>query len=206
MLIFIITSFVHLLLITFLLLGVNYDKEYQIKITKKDIPYFVICEIISLYLLYFYKQNLCLNVFLSVGLAFLIICAYTDKKTMFVYMFPTYILFFLGIILECITMKRFSCMIVIVFMLPIILGVFNAFGRGDISMCMVIGGINYLLTFHIAESLLIECFMILLAEVFFIIKAIIEKNLKNPFCLKEKRPLGPSILISTFIILIGNIL
>lgn len=206
MFIFIITSFVHLLLIMFLLLGVNHDKEYKIKITKRDIPYFVICEIISLYFLYFYKQNLCLNIFLSVGLAFLIICAYTDEKTMFVYMFPTYILFFLGIILECITMKRFSCMIIIVFMLPIMLGIFNAFGRGDISMCMVIGGVSYLLTFHVAESLFIECFMILLAEVFFIIKAIIEKNLKNPFCLKEKKPLGPSILLSTFIILIGNTL
>lgn len=111
-----------------------------------------------------------------------------------------------GAFAYCSSLTSITIPSIIVFMLPIMLGIFNAFGRGDISMCMVIGGVSYLLTFHVAESLFIECFMILLAEVFFIIKAIIEKNLKNPFCLKEKKPLGPSILISTFIILIGSVL
>ena len=62
--------FVHILLIIILLLGVNYDKEYKIKTTTKDIPYFIFCEIINIILLYFYDKNIYVNIFLSVGLAF----------------------------------------------------------------------------------------------------------------------------------------
>lgn len=199
---FIFIFLLHLLLVAAMLLGVKKDKEFQIETTKHDIFYFIVCELITFYLLFAYRANVYAEIFLGVALAILIVSAYTDKKTMLVYMLPAYVMLSLGVILECIATKGCSFYIMIIFALPIFLGLINAFGRGDIPMCMVFGGGIYFCTFRVIESLFWFCLMIMLTEILFFIKAIKEKNLKNPFCLKEKRPLGPCILVSTFVLFI----
>lgn len=192
---------IHLLLIALLLLGVNYDKEFNIKTTPHEFLYFIIAFSLNSWILYHFSNNIYTDIYICISLAILTVSAYTDKKTMYVYFVPTYVLFVMGILLESLAMGRFSYGICGVFLLPIFLGVVKAFGKGDISMCMVLGGIIYLQSQNIIVALFLECIMIILAEVFFIIKAIVEKNLKNPFQLKEKKPLGPSILLATYVML-----
>ena len=54
------------------------------------------------------------------------------------------------------------------------------------------------------DCMLAECVMLLVAEVLFYLRAIIEKNLDGPLKLKESRPLGPDLLFATTLVLIGG--
>ena len=80
------------------------------------------------------------------------------------------------------------------------------YGNGDKGMAIVCGCTWYLLRpdYGSVESLLMECIMLLIAEVIFYARAIIEKNLDGPIKLKESRPLGPDLLFATALVLIGG--
>ena len=192
----------NLLLTGLFLLGVKKDTELNFQITISDLMQISMGVIINVTILNFYRESIIPMIFLSVGLSYLLIAAYMDQKCMSVFVFPGYVLLFIGIALESLLNGEFSFFIMFVFLLPITLGILNAFGRGDIPMCMVFAGAFYLYSMNLAESLIATCIMILIAEVFFIIKAVKEKNMKNPFCLKCKAPLGPSILLATYVMLI----
>lgn len=192
----------HLSLICWFLSGISHDKDFQIEITRKDIMMLFTGGIINVFVLLLYKDNISAFILLGFGLAYLLTAAYTDKKTMMVLVAPGYMFMILSIILESISLQKFSFFVLIVYILPIFLGIINAFGKGDAPMCTIIGGVMYFITQSITDAIFVECIMILIAEIFFIIKAIISKNMKNVFSLKQKSPFGPSILLATYLLLI----
>lgn len=196
--IFVILEIISLL---FLLKIIHKDTDLNISFNKKDYVYILITQCLN-NILILNIDSIYVAIFMSISLAFLSIAALIDKKTMLVYTFPTYIFIVLTVILDSFSRNQFSIKSLIVYSFPIIFGLLKAYGRGDIPMVMIIGGITYLETFNIEYSILIECVMIFITEIIFIIKAIIEKNMDGPFKLKEKRPLGPSILIATYIVIL----
>lgn len=192
---------IHLLLTEFYLLAVKKDKEFHLNVTKKDRLILLCFEIINAVILYLHHTHTVMILFLIPTLAYLTIAAYTDKKTMLVHFSPLFLFLAYGVLLESLSLKSFSFFVIAVFAFPILLGIVGAYGLGDIPMCIVLGGAVFFMTYDVFYSLLMECFMITIAEVIFVVKAFFEKNLKNPFQLKESSPLGPSILLATYITL-----
>ena len=158
------------------------------------------------------------KLYASIALPLLLISAYTDKKVKLLYNMVFYILVPVAIILSTVqssiriqpTDPEFSFQLCLqtlsVIIFAVILEVFGMYGNGDKGMAIVCGCTWYLLRpdYGSVESLLMECIMLLIAEVIFYARAIIEKNLDGPIKLKESRPLGPDLLFATTLVLIGG--
>ena len=158
------------------------------------------------------------KLYASIALPLLVISAYTDKKVKLLYNMVFYILVPVAIILSTVqssiriqpTGPEFSFQLCLqtlsVIIFAVILEVFGMYGNGDKGMAIVCGCTWYLLRpdYGSVESLLMECIMLLIAEVIFYARAIIEKNLDGPIKLKESRPLGPDLLFATTLVLIGG--
>lgn len=158
------------------------------------------------------------KLYASIALPLLLISAYTDKKVKLLYNMVFYILVPVAIILSTVqssiriqpTGPEFSFQLCLqtlsVIIFAVILEVFGMYGNGDKGMAIVCGCTWYLLRpdYGSVESLLMECIMLLIAEVIFYARAIIEKNLDGPLKLKESRPLGPDLLFATTLVLIGG--
>lgn len=158
------------------------------------------------------------KLYASIALPLLLISAYTDKKVKLLYNMVFYILVPVAIILSTVqssiriqpTGPEFSFQLCLqtlsVIIFAVILEVFGMYGNGDKGMAIVCGCTWYLLRpdYGSVESLLMECIMLLIAEVIFYARTIIEKNLDGPIKLKESRPLGPDLLFATTLVLIGG--
>ena len=205
-------------IVTYTMLYTSFhDDDFKdIKVTKVDKIQLVAYLIAFIVLLI--KLPLFPKIYASIALPILMVSAYTDKKTKLLYGVVFYILAPLSIIIETLqssfytfnykTMFSFHLSIqtlaIIIFVMLIEL--FGMYGNGDKSMALVCGctwGI-FRPKGGVAESLLVECIMILIAECTFYIKGAIEGNLDGPFKLKESRPLGPDLLFATTIVLLGG--
>lgn len=205
--------------ITFTLFGkmsLN-DPDFQdIAVTRSDKIWFGIY--LAVFAVIIIRLPIYPKLYASIALPLLLISAYTDKKVKLLYNMVFYILVPVAIILSTVqssiriqpTGSEFSFQLCLqtlpVIIFAVILEVFGMYGNGDKGMAIVCGCTWYLLRpdYGSVESLLMECIMLLIAEVIFYARAIIEKNLDGPLKLKESRPLGPDLLFATTLILIGG--
>lgn len=205
--------------ITFTLFGkmsLN-DPDFQdIAVTRSDKIWFGIY--LAVFAVIIIRLPIYPKLYASIALPLLLISAYTDKKVKLLYNMVFYILVPVAIILSTVqssiriqpTGAEFSFQLCLqtlpVIFFAVILEVFGMYGNGDKGMAIVCGCTWYLLRpdYGSVESLLMECIMLLIAEVIFYARAIIEKNLDGPLKLKESRPLGPDLLFATTLVLIGG--
>ena len=205
--------------ITFTLFGkmsLN-DPDFQdIAVTRSDKIWFGIY--LAVFAVIIIRLPIYPKLYASIALPLLLISAYTDKKVKLLYNMVFYILVPVAIILSTVqssiriqpTGPEFSFQLCLqtlsVIIFAVILEVFGMYGNGDKGMAIVCGCTWYLLRpdYGSVESLLMECIMLLIAEVIFYARAIIEKNLDGPIKLKESRPLGPGLLFATTLVLIGG--
>ncbi len=205
--------------ITFTLFGkmsLN-DPDFQdIAVTRSDKIWFGIY--LAVFAVIIIRLPIYPKLYASIALPLLLISAYTDKKVKLLYNMVFYILVPVAIILSTVqssiriqpTGPEFSFQLCLqtlpVIIFAVILEVFGMYGNGDKGMAIVCGCTWYLLRpdYGSVESLLMECIMLLIAEVIFYARAIIEKNLDGPLKLKESRPLGPDLLFATTLVLIGG--
>lgn len=205
--------------ITFTLFGkmsLN-DPDFQdIAVTRSDKIWFGIY--LAVFTVIIIRLPIYPKLYASIALPLLLISAYTDKKVKLLYNMVFYILVPVAIILSTVqssiriqpTGPEFSFQLCLqtlsVIIFAVILEVFGMYGNGDKGMAIVCGCTWYLLRpdYGSVESLLMECIMLLIAEVIFYARAIIEKNLDGPIKLKESRPLGPDLLFATTLVLIGG--
>lgn len=205
--------------ITFTLFGkmsLN-DPDFQdIAVTRSDKIWFGIY--LAVFAVIIIRLPIYPKLYASIALPLLLISAYTDKKVKLLYSMVFYILVPVAIILSTVqssiriqpTGPEFSFQLCLqtlsVIIFAVILEVFGMYGNGDKGMAIVCGCTWYLLRpdYGSVESLLMECIMLLIAEVIFYARAIIEKNLDGPIKLKESRPLGPDLLFATTLVLIGG--
>lgn len=205
--------------ITFTLFGkmsLN-DPDFQdIAVTRSDKIWFGIY--LAAFAVIIIRLPIYPKLYASIALPLLLISAYTDKKVKLLYNMVFYILVPVAIILSTVqssiriqpTGPEFSFQLCLqtlsVIIFAVILEVFGMYGNGDKGMAIVCGCTWYLLRpdYGSVESLLMECIMLLIAEVIFYARAIIEKNLDGPIKLKESRPLGHDLLFATTLVLIGG--
>lgn len=205
--------------ITFTLFGkmsLN-DPDFQdIAVTRSDKIWFGIY--LAVFAVIIIRLPIYPKLYASIALPLLLISAYTDKKVKLLYNMVFYILVPVAIILSTVqssiriqpTGPEVSFQLCLqtlpVIIFAVILEVFGMYGNGDKGMAIVCGCTWYLLRpdYGSVESLLMECIMLLIAEVIFYARAIIEKNLDGPLKLKESRPLGPDLLFATTLVLIGG--
>ena len=205
--------------ITFTLFGkmsLN-DPDFQdIAVTRSDKIWFGIY--LAAFAVIIIRLPIYPKLYASIALPLLLISAYTDEKVKLLYNMVFYILVPVAIILSTVqssiriqpTGPEFSFQLCLqtlsVIIFAVILEVFGMYGNGDKGMAIVCGCMWYLLRpdYGSVESLLMECIMLLIAEVIFYARAIIEKNLDGPIKLKESRPLGPDLLFATTLVLIGG--
>lgn len=205
--------------ITFTLFGkmsLN-DPDFQdIAVTRSDKIWFGIY--LAVFAVIIIRLPIYPKLYASIALPLLLISAYTDKKVKLLYNMVFYILVPVAIILSTVqssiriqpTGPEFSFQLCLqtlsVIIFAVILEVFGMYGNGDKGMAIVCGCTWYLLRpdYGSVESLLMECIILLIAEVIFYARAIIEKNLDGPIKLKESRPLGPDLLFATTLVLIGG--
>ena len=205
--------------ITFTLFGkmsLN-DPDFQdIAVTRSDKIWFGIY--LAVFAVIIIRLPIYPKLYASIALPLLLISAYTDKKVKLLYNMVFYILVPVAIILSTVqssiriqpTGPEFSFQLCLqtlsVIIFAVILEVFGMYGNGDKGMAIVCGCTWYLLRpdYGSVESLLMECIMLLIAEVIFYARGIIEKNLDGPIKLKESRPLGPDLLFATTLVLIGG--
>lgn len=193
------------------------DPDFKdIAVTKSDKIWFGMY--LAVFAVIIIKLPIYSKLYASIALPLLLISAYTDKKVKLLYNMVFYILVPIAIILSTVqssiriqpTDHEFSFQLCLqtlpVIIFAVILEVFGMYGNGDKGMAIVCGCTWYLLRpdYGGVESLLIECVMLLIAEVIFYARAIIEKNLDGPLKLKESRPLGPDLLFATTLVLIGG--
>lgn len=184
----------------------SHDDDFAINsepitFTNKDKVYAIVLTTLTVY--YITMLTITAAIFASISLPYLIVSALTDKKTKLVYDTPFYIFLVVAVIIESILFQSFHVTVIASFILAEVLALLKLYGRGDRAMTVICGtiyGFNYM-NAHMTETLLVTCFMILFAEVTFYIRAIREKNLNGPFKLKESRPLGPDLCLSTFLLL-----
>lgn len=205
--------------ITFTLFGkmsLNDPDFKDISVTKSDKIWFGIY--LAVFAVIIIRLPIYPKLYASIALPLLLISAYTDKKVKLLYNMVFYILVPVAIILSTVqssiriqpTGPEFSFQLCLqtlsVIIFAVILEVFGMYGNGDKGMAIVCGCTWYLLRpdYGSVESLLMECIMLLIAEVIFYARAIIEKNLDGPIKLKESRPLGPDLLFATTLVLIGG--
>lgn len=195
------------------------DSDYKdIVITRTDKIWFGIYMVVFAVIII--KLPIFPKIYASIALPMLLISAYTDGKIKLLYNVVFYILASLSVLLEILQANiwqlqtdtaftfYFSAQTFTIIIFVVILELFNMYGNGDKGMAVVCGCTWYLLRpiQSGAECLLAECIMFLIAEIPFYLRAIKEKNLDGPFKLKESRPLGPDLLFSTTLVLIGGIL
>lgn len=146
------------------------------------------------------------KLYASIALPMLLISAYTDKKSKLLYNSVFYSLAPLSVILETAQAGRLSLQTLSIIIFVVILELFGMYGNGDKGMAVVCGCTWYLMRpeYGSVDCMLAECVMLLVAEVLFYLRAIIEKNLDGPLKLKESRPLGPDLLFATTLVLIGG--
>ena len=193
------------------------DPDFQdIAVTRSDKIWFGIY--LAVFAVIIIRLPIYPKLYASIALPLLLISAYTDKKVKLLYNMVFYILVPVAIILSTVqssiriqpTGPEFSFQLCLqtlsVIIFAVILEVFGMYGNGDKGMAIVCGCTWYLLRpdYGSVESLLMECIMLLIAEVIFYARAIIEKNLDGPIKLKESRPLGPDLLFATTLVLIGG--
>lgn len=193
------------------------DPDFKdISVTKSDKIWFGIY--LAVFAVIIIRLPIYPKLYASIALPLLLISAYTDKKVKLLYNMVFYILVPVAIILSTVqssiriqpTGPEFSFQLCLqtlsVIIFAVILEVFGMYGNGDKGMAIVCGCTWYLLRpdYGSVESLLMECIMLLIAEVIFYARAIIEKNLDGPIKLKESRPLGPDLLFATTLVLIGG--
>ena len=205
--------------ITFTLFGkmsLNDPDVQDIAVTRSDKIWFGIY--LAVFAVIIIRLPIYPKLYASIALPLLLISAYTDKKVKLLYNMVFYILVPVAIILSTVqssiriqpTGPEFSFQLCLqtlsVIIFAVILEVFGMYGNGDKGMAIVCGCTWYLLRpdYGSVESLLMECIMLLIAEVIFYARAIIEKNLDGPIKLKESRPLGPDLLFATTLVLIGG--
>jgi len=143
-------------------------------------------------------------VFAIMSLPYLIVAAWTDKKTKLVYDSPFYFFASGTIILSSIANSQLTFEGLVIYIFAQILASLKLYGRGDRGMTVVCGSIYYICYNDIVNALLMTCIMILIAEIILYAQSIKEKNLDGPFKLKESRPLGPKLCLATYIVLLGE--
>lgn len=181
------------------------DPDFKdIAVTKSDKIWFGIY--LAAFVLIIIKLPIYSKLYASIALPMLLISAYTDKKSKLLYNSVFYSLAPLSVILETAQAGRLSLQTLSIIIFVVILELFGMYGNGDKGMAVVCGCTWYLMRpeYGSVESLLMECVMLLIAEVIFYARAIKEKNLDGPLKLKESRPLGPDLLFATTLVLIGG--
>lgn len=172
-------------------------------VTKYDKLQIVIYMLLSMY--FVSNTSIVTAIFATISLPYLIVSAITDKKTKLVYDMPFYMFGVVAIIMESIIARHISLSVVIIYLFAQTLASMKLFGQGDRAMTVICGTIYFFMYPELTaiDALLINCIMLLIAEILFYIRAIKESNLNGPFKLKESKPLGPDLCLSTFIILLG---
>lgn len=181
------------------------DPDFKdIAVTKSDKIWFGIY--LAAFVLIIIKLPIYSKLYASIALPMLLISAYTDKKSKLLYNSVFYSIAPLSVILETAQAGRLSLQTLSIIIFVVILELFGMYGNGDKGMAVVCGCTWYLMRpeYGSVESLLMECVMLLIAEVIFYARAIKEKNLDGPLKLKESRPLGPDLLFATTLVLIGG--
>lgn len=185
------------------------DKEFDIILTGREKVRLIICSVLAAAVTG-YTGWICgyAAVVTAAGLAYLNISAITDSRTKLVYFSPLWVLLVLSVLCESLLKGHFSCFSFILFAFPMIMGLLGLYGMGDVPMCMTAGLVFFFLSpdsgaFH---ALFMECVVILVAEVGMYIQAVMQKNLKNPFRLKESRPLGPHLQAAAYLVLLAEII
>lgn len=192
------------------------DFKDQLDVTRADLIQCIVY--IITFIVMIIRLPLFPKIYASIAMPMLMVSAYTDKQTKMLYNAVFYILAPLSIFLETMqasfgtfnyqTVFHFdvSMKTLAIILFVAVIELFGMYGNGDKGMAVVCGCGWYLLrpSGGITECLLAECVMITLAEATFYIKALKEKNLDGPFKLKESRPLGPDLLFSTTIVLLGG--
>lgn len=181
------------------------DPDFKdIAVTKSDKIWFGIY--LAAFVLIIIKLPIYSKLYASIALPMLLISAYTDKKSKLLYNSVFYSLAPLSVILETAQAGRLSLQTLSIIIFVVILELFGMYGNGDKGMAVVCGCTWYLMRseYGSVDCMLAECVMLLVAEVLFYLRAIIEKNLDGPLKLKESRPLGPDLLFATTLVLIGG--
>ena len=181
------------------------DPDFKdISVTKSDKIWFGIY--LAVFAVIIIKLPIYSKLYASIALPMLLISAYTDKKSKLLYNSVFYSLAPLSVILETAQAGRLSLQTLSIIIFVVILELFGMYGNGDKGMAVVCGCTWYLMRpeYGSVDCMLAECVMLLVAEVLFYLRAIIEKNLDGPLKLKESRPLGPDLLFATTLVLIGG--
>lgn len=181
------------------------DPDFKdISVTKSDKIWFGIY--LAVFAVIIIKLPIYSKLYASIALPMLLISAYTDKKSKLLYNSIFYSLAPLSVILETAQAGRLSLQTLSIIIFVVILELFGMYGNGDKGMAVVCGCTWYLMRpeYGSVDCMLAECVMLLVAEVLFYLRAIIEKNLDGPLKLKESRPLGPDLLFATTLVLIGG--
>lgn len=181
------------------------DPDFQdISVTKSDKIWFGIY--LAVFAVIIIKLPIYSKLYASIALPMLLISAYTDKKSKLLYNSVFYSLAPLSVILETAQACHLSLQTLSIIIFVVILELFGMYGNGDKGMAVVCGCTWYLMRpeYGSVDCMLAECVMLLVAEVLFYLRAIIEKNLDGPLKLKESRPLGPDLLFATTLVLIGG--
>ncbi len=172
------------------------DNDFNLTLNKKEVILLICGIIINNVFVLFLNYSLNSKIFMSIFLSYLLMSAYTDAKTKKVYFIPFFIM-----PIMIIGLSSFNFWGLFIFIIPIILGLFRLYGIGDIPLVSIIGCIIFLNNDTVINSILLECIMLLIAEAIFLVVAIFQHNISKGK-LKESKPLGPWIYISTFFVLL----
>lgn len=181
-----------------------FDQTANIKIKNN---FLIVTVIIFSTLIIYLKYGLTLNfIFIFYLSIYLIVCAYIDFKTMFVYSIFNFITIVISVIYLYLTLKitnfgitNLIINVIIYMVFSFALSKFNVYGEGDSEIFIAISifiAIKY--NVFIIETLLINMVLSNIVAIFMNIKNIDFKKMK----LKNRIAFAPCIAISTMILLV----
>lgn len=176
-------------------------KDDEFFITTNDYISEYVFHLITLLEFLFLPSRTCL--YAAIGLSILLNSAYTDKKSKNVYLVLVLPVLFTAFVATddykaILLMQAFLC----------VMSATKMFGFGDVIMTIPFGVISYSFLSNQCDQLdslamlELDLLMVAVAEIMLFVVAAKKKMLKG-LALKEPLPLGPEILISTHILLIG---
>lgn len=182
----------------------RFDQTANIKIKNN---FLIVTVIIFSTLIIYLKYGLTLNfIFIFYLSIYLIVCAYIDFKTMFVYSIFNFITIVISVIYLYLTLKitnfgitNLIINVIIYMVFSFALSKFNVYGEGDSEIFIAISifiAIKY--NVFIIETLLINMVLSNIVAIFMNIKNIDFKKMK----LKNRIAFAPCIAISTMILLV----
>lgn len=190
---------IYIVLLWYGLRTIEHDRDFRIKLKRADKFLFIFLSVFPI--LWITSANTGSGLFAAFAFPYLQISALTDRKTKLVYISPTIILVILAVICECITFHRLSAFSLVLFLALSGMSYVGMFGFGDVPMSFV-PGIAFFLRFPqngFLNAMVFECIFMLFSQILFLIENYASGNMQTAFKLKEGQPLGPSLLIGSYI-------